>query len=197
MQSALPPRFQEILNRELSDDENVLWASVPDVRGFIRSSWQSMQVGAVFLAFVTFWMWNTVGECLERSHAGKPTGNSIVMILLGSFLALKALQALLAPLLESRKCSRTIYAITDRRALIIHALRTRIVHTFQGERLADYKRREDSSGSGDIVFAREAQQRAKGRNFYYDIGFIGLKDVRGAERKLRECHSMQRAARPE
>lgn len=70
---------------------------------------------------------------------------------------------------------RTIYAITDRRAIIIHALLRRRIQSFTGEQLIRAVRIEDKRGNGDVFFERY-------------IGFYGVKDVRAIGKLLRQVY---------
>jgi hypothetical protein len=75
---------------------------------------------------------------------------------------------------------RTLYAVTDRRALVIERpLGRSTVQGFSGDRLTDAIRREDILGRGELIFERVVSKRAKGRAAYRDVGFFGLADARG------------------
>jgi hypothetical protein len=109
---------------------------------------------------------------------------------------------LLSPVWACWKAWRTVYAITDQRAILIAAPWQRTVHSFVGQHLIDIHRVEAGNGRGDIVFHREARvvrrdsdyQVSRGGNYYYDVGFLGIERVREAEDLLREDHAQTRTA---
>ncbi len=100
---------------------------------------------------------------------------------------------LLSPLWAYWKALRTVYAVTDQRAILIVAPRRRTTHSFVGQHLIDIHRVEDETGRGDIVFHREARSGKRGDS-YYDVGFLGIERVREVEDSLRELYAKTHTA---
>jgi len=100
---------------------------------------------------------------------------------------------LLSPVWAYWRALRTVYVITDQRAILIVAPWRRTVHSFVGQHLIDIHRVEDDGGRGDIVFHREARSGKRGDS-YYDIGFLGIERVREVEDSLRKLYAKTHAA---
>ena len=96
---------------------------------------------------------------------------------------------LMAPLWAWWVARRTIYAVTDRRAVIIEASFHRTVYSFADERLTDFARRESWRGRGDIIFEQRVTKGLKGRTTIQEVGFFGLLDVREVEQLLRSTRT--------
>jgi len=83
----------------------------------------------------------------------------------------------------------TVYAITDQRCIIIAAPRRRTIQSLLAgpgsSDIVELRRVEDKQGRGDLVFYKQAVPGKRG-TAYYDVGFIGVKDVQKAEVKVRE-----------
>ncbi|HEY4416992.1 MAG TPA: hypothetical protein VGO57_14980 [Verrucomicrobiae bacterium] len=106
---------------------------------------------------------------------------------MGSF-ALVGLGLLLSPLWAYWEAMRTVYAITDRRALIIAAPWRRRIRAYfpggSGGDVVDLHRVEDNQGRGDIVFHKRALSGKRGV-YYESVGFIGIGNVREVEGMVR------------
>lgn len=91
------------------------------------------------------------------------------------------------PVSEYLSAERTVYAVTNRRVLIIKPkLRGKVVKSYN--RVAQVERRDLSGGSGDLIFGSETE--ARGRSSHRlktrKIGFFGIANVREVERLLLE-----------
>jgi hypothetical protein len=95
-----------------------------------------------------------------------------------------------------REGSKTVYAVTDKRLLIITGGGSRSVQSFVDSRIVKVDSRigkiesvERSNGSGDIVFAEYVKhyQDSDGysRTRIERIGFFGIPDVRSVEKLVR------------
>lgn len=78
----------------------------------------------------------------------------------------------------------TVYAVTDRRALVLEALPGRTaVQSFSGDQLSHAVLREGPDGWGDLVFERVRYGRGV-KSVYRDVGFLRIPDVAGVQRLL-------------
>jgi len=80
-----------------------------------------------------------------------------------------------------RKAQRTVYAIDNRRVLIISGTRTRKVQSFAAPDIGLIERTERANGKGDVMFATETGNKVTQR-----VGFTGINDARRVERLLLE-----------
>lgn len=95
-----------------------------------------------------------------------------LMALIPVFLILVVLAAVLLPMYRRRQ---TVYAVTDRRALIMEGGRTR---SFGANDIEFIERRMARGGTGDVVFATQIRDRYAGntgrRIVSEPIGFMGI-----------------------
>ena len=85
------------------------------------------------------------------------------------------------PILGFLAALRSLYVITDRRAILIQAPFRRSIRSFTGARLAAVERRENSRGHGSIIFERQAFEGRGGWMHYREVGFFGLADAKRVE----------------
>ena len=96
---------------------------------------------------------------------------------------------LLAPVWKARVAKKTIYALTDQRAIIFEAgFNSTTIRSYAPDDLEKLSRRERSSGAGDLVFEEvEATSRFnEGSPSKSRRGFLAIRDVAVVERLLRE-----------
>jgi hypothetical protein len=92
---------------------------------------------------------------------------------------------LLSPLWSWWLAHRTLYAITDTRALLIEAPWRHRIQSFKGDRLKELVRVDESFGRGHIIFERLPVRDWMARTKVREIGFFGLDDVKHIEQLLR------------
>jgi hypothetical protein len=193
MTDYLPPFLAKILERELAPGERVIWKATPLPSARIRASWSKFLFGIPFFAFSVFWTWGATGGF---GKPRPPTNSSPQWFpfLWGSMFMVVGASMLLTPLWYWWVARRTVYAITDRRAILIEVKLRRSIQSFMGERLVSVIRNEDSRGRGDIIFEREATKGSKGRTIYRDVGFFGLSDAKAVEQILHDVYAKDRPA---
>jgi hypothetical protein len=87
------------------------------------------------------------------------------------------------PVLDYLGAGRTVYAITDRRALIIKPKRGgRVVETYRTS--GQIERRDLGNGRGDLIFASEIDPRSRRDYRIRKVGFFGVERVREVERLM-------------
>nr|MCX6903471.1 hypothetical protein [Verrucomicrobiota bacterium] len=141
--------------------------------------------GIPFSALPAFVFFNLVGP---QWHKTEWSVLLLVLSFMGFFGAI-GVGLLLSPLWAYWKASRTVYAITDQRCIIIAASRRRTIYSYlaarNGGEIVDLHRIEDTRGRGDLVFHRQAVSGKRGI-YYYNVGFVGIQDVREAEVRVRD-----------
>ncbi len=192
----LPPRLAEILRQELAEDEKVVWAEMPEPRGFMSTSavWDKFLFGA----FLIFCSALVVWQPFEK-HASNPLAGWEEMFLPCAF-AIVGMHFLLAPLWSYLTAKQSVYAITDRRAIIIHALRGRTTRSFNIEWLDRFERQDGYSGRGSIIFDKEVFHttgKSGTKTRYKNIGFLGLCDVGTVDALLRATSRKASASKAE
>ena len=103
------------------------------------------------------------------------------------------LEPLLNPLWAYLAAQRTVYAVTDQRALIISSLGARGVRAYSHDDIGELSMVERADGSGDLFFANRTMVTQRGYASQR-VGFIGIPEVRSVEQLLRQNLKEQRAA---
>lgn len=178
------PSLQYLLDRELARGEHIVWQSCPAPVSRALASASTFLFGIPFFAFAVFWTWGATGGS-GGGHTGDGTAFSKFFLLWGSMFILAGAAMLLSPLLAWWCALRTLYAITDQRAIVVEApLWRATIRSFAGERLAEVVRREKPSGEGDLIFVREVTGVRKGHASYTEIGFFAIDQVRAVQHLL-------------
>jgi hypothetical protein len=183
MTESVPSSLRHLLSRELAPGESVVWQGQPAPLGRVLATWQTFLFGIFWNGFWVFWLVGASGGFGHRDAEGQAFGRFAYFWAIPFMLA--GASMLLSPLWAWWEAQRTLYVVTDRRAILISApLRRVTVQSFTGDRLAGVIRHEGPSGCGDLIFEREASQGSRGRTHYRDVGFFGLVDARAVHRLL-------------
>jgi hypothetical protein len=78
-----------------------------------------------------------------------------------------------------RKAKSTVYALTNRRVMIITGGASKKIQSFAGKDIGIIERTERANGSGDVTFATITTSKNTHR-----VGFMGVQDSRRVERLL-------------
>ena len=191
-QHPISHHMHRVLESELNSGERVVWSQQPRPAALARKSSTTFLFGIPFFAFAVFWTIGASGG-LGLTKAKSDSFPAWFPILWGSMFIIVGACLLLSPAWAYWKALRTVYAITDQRAILIVAPWRRTIHSFVGQHLVDIHRVEDDRGRGDIVFHRQARSGNRA-DYYYDTGFLGVERVREAEDMLRELYAKTRTA---
>ncbi len=117
-----------------------------------------------------------------------PTFNTAADLfpLFGVPFILIGLGMLSTPLWMRRSARRTVYVITDRRAIVIGGAWALHIESFPPSRLTDIRRKQRRDGSGDLIFRTEVSHGRNGRTHESHVGFMAVSDVKGVEDLIRE-----------
>jgi hypothetical protein len=185
--TTLTPEHQSRLDRELDDGEEIRWVSQPNHRLMRR---QAIQVWLYFLFVVGFFVimfaslaWiSSITPPSERQD--EPEG---FLIMIGAIIGLwfAAYPFILWCVRSIAK--NTIYAITDKRAVIIRVHRDGSIteRDYRGDELIHLARKEFKDGSGTLTFesARGAGHTSQTASRHK---FQAIENVIQVERMLRD-----------
>jgi hypothetical protein len=176
---------EQIANGQLDSGERLLWAGRPAPLGVALGSLPMTVFGLLFGGFAAFWIWAASGG-MSRSSDGAFSGPGAFFPLFGLPFLLVGLGMVFAPLWAYLGAKNMVYAVTDRRAMIIAGLRTKNVRSFTKEEIGEITRIERPDGSGSLMFASVTRASSKGQISVSRVGFEGIPDVRRVEQLIRD-----------
>ncbi|MEO1009543.1 MAG: hypothetical protein AAFX79_13350 [Planctomycetota bacterium] len=183
---------------ELRDDERVLWADRPVPRAFNKATVSAVLFSIPFTGFAVFWIAGAAGLIGGMGGPGQggpgPSGGVMgtVFPLFGLPFVLVGLGMMSTPIWYRRRLKKSLYAITDRRAIIWQGavFGGTQVSSHWAKDLAVLERRQRSDGSGDLVFERREKRWRDGdgdaRRSVQEVGFMSVPNVREVERALHD-----------
>lgn len=178
----LPGDLGTLVDSELAKGERIAWIGQPIPGRMAQSSIPLVLFGIPFTAFAVFWM------AMASGIAGRAGGGvRLFFVLWGIPFIVVGLGMLTSPFWIYRKALGTIYAITDRRALLVEkGLWGRIVvRSFEPSSLGALSRIQNADGSGSLVFQREYRPGGR-RGRFVDVGFLAVPDVKEVEERIRQ-----------
>ena len=162
------------LELELGQGERVVWSAQPVPSTFARGSIFLVLFGVVWTAFSVFWV--------VMASAGVSKGPKIALLfpLFGVPFVLIGIGMLTSPIWMRKSAGRTLYAITDRRALIVSrsVFGRTTVNSFEPARLGSTEHAYNPDGSGDIIFDSSTWVDSDGDRRSRRVGFLGVPEVR-------------------
>ena len=174
--------LQSKVERELESGERLEWIEMPIPRFFTPTATGAFLFGIPWTAFAVFW---TAGAAWGTSKA-EGAGFFRAFPLFGVPFVLIGLGMLSSPLWAHRKALRTVYVITNRRAITFYGGRTITIRSYPPDRLQDVYRKERKDGSGDVIIARRAWRDSDGDRQSEELGFLRVRDVKAVELRLRK-----------
>lgn len=178
----IPRDLKDRVKRELEADERILWMAQPIPRFFTVRSTASFLFAIPWTAFAIFWMCAASGfKFPDFSQAGFS-----FFPLFGLPFLLIGIGLLSAPWRMYRKAFKTIYAITDRRAMILESGRATAIRSYPPDRLRNIYRKEKNDGTGDVIFDSFAGSGSDAERPALMFGFLNIYDPKTVEHILRE-----------
>lgn len=169
----LPPDLDQRLRSELQPNERLLWTGQPLPHA---ARLQSLLIAAFGIPFTVFSIvWMLFAGWIGGSVA---TGFSLFS-LCGLPFFLVGLGMLSSPYWIPRLARRTVYAITNHRALTLRTslFGTLTTESFTAQRLTRLERRERPDGSGDLIFEQFTEPLGSGTTTT-TRGFLAIPNVR-------------------
>lgn len=177
----VPRELQNMVDRELEPGETVVWMDMPIPRCFTPASLGTFLFAIPWTAFAIFWICGASGFRIPDFSQG----GAALFPLFGLPFVLVGLAMLSSPLWVRRKSLRTVYAITDRRAIVFEGGSKTTIRSFAPEDLREVYRREKQDRSGDVVIPRHATSGTVNDQQPEGFGFLNIRNPKEAERLLR------------
>jgi len=177
----IPPQLQDLISRELERDEKVIWSAMPKPRYFAGPAAAAFVFAIPWTAFSVFWMAGAAGFKIPQFNQGFD-----FFPLFGVPFFLIGIGMLSSPLWAYRNQLKTVYLITDRRAITIDGGRSSTVRSYLPENLRDIFRREHKDGSGDVIITRTAWKDSDGDKQMQELGFLRIQNPKSVESMLKK-----------
>jgi hypothetical protein len=177
-----PYELREKVDRELEPGERVQWLQMPVPRYFTPAATSGFLFGIPWTAFAIFW---TASAAWGTSKAGG-AGFFSAFPLFGVPFILIGFGLLSGPIWAYRKALKTVYVITDRRAITFDGGWAITIRSYPPERLVDVYRKERKDGTGDVIIARRAWRDSEGDRQSEELGFMRIRDPKTVEAMLKK-----------
>ena len=170
---------REAVAAQVDSTESVLWIGQPDRHASFRAAVPLSIIGIVITIIAVAW---TV--VVVRLGAGDIAW---LYAFFGAPFLIVGLLLIAAPSWAARRASRTIYAITDSRALILLGgpEGPRRVQTYTEADVREIHVNECRASIGDVTFAHRSETSDNGRSREWSVGFFRIRNVRQVEELLR------------
>lgn len=188
LEAQIPQGLKEKVDRELQPDERILWMDIPIPTFFTPESTKIFIFGIFFTSFAVFWTFGAAGFAIPNlEEVSNPFQFiSILFPLFGLPFILIGLFLLLNPLFAYAKALKTVYLITDRRAMTFETGWSKTVRSYPPSKLLDVYRKERGDGTGDVIISSENWTDSDDVKRSRDLGFFRIRAPRTVEMMLRD-----------
>lgn len=173
---SIPPKLQEIVRRELDRDERVVWSAMPKPKLFSGPALGAFLFAIPWTAFSVFWMAGAAGFKIPQFNNGAD-----LFPLFGIPFILIGIGMLSSPLWAYRNSLKTVYVITDRRAITIDGGMSYTIRSYTADKLSDTFRREHKDGTGDVIISRKSWRDSDGDKQMQELGFSRINGAKAVE----------------
>ncbi|EFL90832.1 hypothetical protein [Ahrensia sp. R2A130] len=175
------PRIE--VQAELARREKLVWADRPRrLRSHVMATLPIFLFGIPFFAFAVFWTAAAAG--FDTPSSSDPF--SMIFPLFGVPFILVGLGLLSSPIWALHKARKTIYGLTEDRAIVITHGFSRSVKSYNIADISRLERIMHGDQFGDLVFGEERRRGKKGRTITTKIGFYGIYDPKRLEETMRD-----------
>jgi hypothetical protein len=180
----MPRELRKKIDNELQPGEFIRWVEQPIPRFFTAASIGSILFGIPWTSFAIFWMCGASGfqlpdlrEGLQPQHLFPLFGLPFVLIGFGM---------LSSPIWVWQAARKTVYLVTDKRAISIQGGSSTTIRSYLPDQLKDIYRKERADGTGDVIIRIRLWKDSDGDQRSEEIGFFGVRNPREVENMLRQ-----------
>lgn len=180
----IPPYLRRKVETELQPGESIKWIEQPVPRFVTGASIVAVLFGIPWTSFALFWTWGALGFRLPSLSDGfRP---EYLFALFGVPFILLGLGMLSSPWAVWEAARRTVYIVTDRRAIAIEGgWSVTTIRSYSPHELGYIFRRECADGTGDVIIIKRQWTDSDGDSMTEEIGFKGVRNPREMERILK------------
>jgi hypothetical protein len=182
---------------ELQSGESLYWAGTADPLRAAVAALPAALFGIPFAGFALFWVTQAyhATSAMSKSSSNAFTNGFRVFPLFGLPFLFVGLGIILAPLWAFLKGGSTVYAVTNKRIMIISGGNSRSVKSFTPADIVSVEHRERPDGSGDIVIQTNAITRANNNLVSpVKVALFGVQNVKQVAQQVITLHTQRPAA---
>ena len=183
--SDIPENLRELVNAQLMDGETIQWIDQPVPYYFSVGSSIAFGFGLYFL----FWSIAVISIVVVNNTGPAPA--PIELFPIGVIILLIGLFLFSAPLRVRKRTQRTVYALTNHRAIIVQGTFSVFnITSYYPADFGDVFSKQKANGLGNLCFRTEHW----GSTLPIRKGFFNIRNVAKVERMLQE---LKRTKQPE
>lgn len=182
LNNQIPHEMQQLVSSELEIGERIVWSGMPRRAFFTPAATGAFLFGIPWTAFAVFWTlaagagtWFTSGFSLFSFFP-----------LFGVPFILIGIAMLSTPLATYLKSGKTVYVITDRRAISFEGGRSTVIRSYPPEKLTSIYRNERRNGYGDVIIEYRQWRDSDNDKRSEELGFSRVQNPREVERLLKD-----------
>jgi hypothetical protein len=180
----IPKELRRKIDNELQPEEFIRWVEQPIPRFFTAASIGSILFGIPWTSFAIFWMWGASGFKLPDLREGLQPQH--LFALFGLPFVFIGFAMLSSPIWEWQAARKTVYLVTDKRAISIQGGWSTTIRSYLPDQLKDIYRKERADGTGDVIISIRRWKDSDGDNRNEEIGFLGVRNPREVENILKQ-----------
>jgi hypothetical protein len=180
----IPKELQRKIDEELQPGEFIRLVEQPKPRFFTGASIAAVLFGIPWTSFAIFWMWGALGFKLPDLRQGLQPQH--LFALFGLPFVFVGFSMLFSPILVWQAARKTVYLVTDKRAISIQGGRSTTIKSYLPEQLTDVHRKERADGTGDVIIGIRRWKDSDGHQRSEEIGFFGVRNPREFENMLKQ-----------
>jgi hypothetical protein len=185
-----PGDVQLCAQSELQGGESLLWSGPANPGRSAMSALPAAFFGIPFTGFAFFWMSTAYRGThnLANHHNALASGFS-VFPLFGLPFLLIGLAMILAPLGVYLKGRSGVYAVTNRRVMLITGTTTRSVKSITPADITEVDHRERPDGTGDVLIRTNSVMRTNNGTTQITVGLYGVPNVKEVAGLVMKLHA--------
>jgi hypothetical protein len=188
----IPKELRRKIENELQPGEFIRWVEQPIPRFFTAASIGGVLFAIPWTSSVIFFMWGAsrfklpdLREGLQPQHLNALLGN-LFAVFLAYLLFLLVFGMLASPVWVWQAARKTVYLVTDKRAISIQGGWSTTIRSRLPDQLKDLYRKERADGTGDVIISIRRWRDGDGDSRSEEIGFLGVRNPREVENILKQ-----------
>ena len=165
------------IENELQPGEFIRWIEQPIPHYSTAASIGAALFNILLTSFAIFWMWGASVFKLPDIKEGLQPQYLFILLCFGM---------LSFPVWVWQVARKTVYLVTDKRAISIHGGWSTTIRIYLPDQLKNIYRKQRADGTGDVIISIRRWKDSDGDNRSEEIGFLGVRNPQETENMLRQ-----------